>query len=189
MTQLCDIGFKYGTDKCPQIRHTYTPFYYELFKDKRNKVKKVFEMGIGCPENMSKFNNEYKTGASLYMWREFFPHAKIYGADILPQAQIKASRIKTFICDELNKDDLKAVIKKVGSDIDLFIDDALHDVASQVFLCKNMMPLLQRKVIYVIEDVFTASTVMAQLKEYKCEAPKLKPIRRWYRNNLVVVRK
>ena len=35
-TELCDIAFKYGVDKCPQINHAFTPFYYNLFKDGKN---------------------------------------------------------------------------------------------------------------------------------------------------------
>ena len=38
-TELCKIAEKYGTDKCPQIFHDYTPTYHELFKDRRNEIK------------------------------------------------------------------------------------------------------------------------------------------------------
>lgn len=43
MTELCELAYKYGTDKCPQIKHFYTPYYYKLFKDRRLSVKKVLE--------------------------------------------------------------------------------------------------------------------------------------------------
>jgi len=68
VTPLCDIAFKYGTDKCPQLGHSYTPFYYDLLKDKRETIKKVLEFGIGGPETMpwgqNKVNSTKKGQAS-----------------------------------------------------------------------------------------------------------------------------
>ena len=78
---LSELAFKYGTDKCPQLNHAYTPFYYELLKDKRQSIKKVLEMGIGNRELQKKYFPHCVTGASLFMWKDFFPNAQIYGAD------------------------------------------------------------------------------------------------------------
>ena len=75
ITPLCKIAFKYGTDKCPQVGHNYTPFYYELLKDKRKTVKKVLEIGIGSPETMPGGPKHYQKGASLLMWRDFLQHS------------------------------------------------------------------------------------------------------------------
>jgi len=189
MTPLCDIAFKYKTDKCPQIRHTYTPFYWELLKDKRESIKKVFEMGIGCPGTMTRCSGkDYVTGASLRMWRDFFPNAQIYGADIHPDAQFTDDRIKTFLCDEMNKDDLSRIITETGSDIDLFIDDGAHWFQQQLFLCQNMMPLLKKDVIYVIEDIHAVGGLAKALKDYDCYIPELEKVKNEYRNNLIVVK-
>ncbi len=185
MTPLCDLALKYRTDKCPQIRNSYTPFYYGLFRDRRKEIKKVLEMGIGFPSYMNKVSN-YITGASLYMWRDFFPNAKIYGADISPEAMFKEERIKTFLCDEMNKKDLKKLVAKTGSDIDIFIDDGTHFVHQQLFLCQNMMPLLQKSVIYIIEDIVSTRWLASQLREYDCFIPDIGNKR--YRGNLMVVR-
>lgn len=151
-TPLCEIAFKYGTDKCPQIRHSYTPFYYGLFRNRRETVAKVLELGIGCPARMVEVPG-YRTGASLYMWREFFPNAQIYGADIEPETMFKDERIETLLCDETKAGDLEALIGKTGSDIDLVVDDAIHARRPQIFAALTLMPLLNRKIIYVIEDV------------------------------------
>ena len=189
MTKLCDIAFKYKTDKCPQIRHTYTPFYWEFLKDKRESIKKVFEMGIGCADTMVRCSGkEYVTGASLYMWRDFFPNAQIYGGDIHPDTQFEAERIKTFLCNQMNPDDLKRVIGETGSDIDLFIDDGAHYFHQQLFLCNNMMPLLKKDVIYVIEDAHYAGSLAKALVDYDCYIPELEKVKNEYRNNLIVVK-
>lgn len=170
LTPLCKIAYKYGTDKCPQIAHLYTPYYYQLFKGRQNSIKKVVEIGIGMPQTFPPPPKDYHyvVGASLRMWRDFFPNATVYGADIVPEAIFEDERIKTFLCDETKKEDLEKLIKNVGSDIDLFVDDGFHSKEAQIFLCKTVLPMLNKKVIYIIEDVGFPKTISAALCEYKC---------------------
>ena len=61
MTKLCKLAYKYGTDKCPQIHHSYTPFYYELLNPKRNEIKKFVELGIGNSEHINRKEKKYPT--------------------------------------------------------------------------------------------------------------------------------
>jgi len=185
MTELCKLAYKYGTDKCSQINHSYTPFYYKLFKDKKDLIKKVLEMGIGT-FNRRYHPKHYVTGASLYMWRDFFPNAQIYGADILLETMFKDERIKTFLCDETKKENLEELIKKTGSNIDIFIDDALHFRTAQINLCKTIMPMLKKDVIYIIEDVLLPKLISRSLTEYDCFIPQFKKKRR--RDNIVIVK-
>ncbi len=109
---LCKFAYKYKTDKCPRIKHSYTPIYYELLKGRRKSVKKVFEMGVFL-------------GASLRMWRDFFPNAQVYGGDIEPEQMFEEERVKTFVVDENDENQAVNLIKKLG-DIDLFVHDAIH---------------------------------------------------------------
>jgi len=173
-TELCELAEKYGADKCPQIGHQYTPFYYELFKDKRNDIKKVFEFGVGNMRQY-KFIPNYTVGASLHMWRDFFPNAQIYGGDIVPESVFKDERLETFLCDERDKEQVIELIKKVGEDIDIFIDDASHHVHDQRFLCETVMPLLKKDVIYIIEDTRRHRMLAKQLPQYDCVGAKLLP--------------
>lgn len=146
MTILCDIGFKYGTDKCPQIKHHHTEIYFDLFKDRRDEVRKVFEIGVGCEPPM------FFKGASLYMWRDFFPNAHIYGIDVRPGLEFIDTRIHAYTCDQHDRDSLFSLIHHIGGDIDLFIDDGAHNADSQIATCLMVMPLLQNGATYVIED-------------------------------------
>jgi hypothetical protein len=173
ITPLCKIAYKYGTDKCPAIGHPYTPFYYELLKDKKDSIRKVIEIGIGTRTYVRNNPKPYATGASLYMWRDFFPNAQIYGVDILPESMFKADRIETYIYDETKKEDLENLIAKTGSDIDLFIDDGVHSKAAQIFLAKTVLPMLSKNIIYVIEDVGFPRTIKNTLSDYICREPKL----------------
>jgi hypothetical protein len=168
-TPLCKLAFKYGTDKCPKIRHSYTPFYYELFKDRREKVKKVLEIGIGFKRNnRGKQYEFYQVGGSIMMWRDFFPNAEVYGIDIVPSTLIKGERLHTYLCDQSSKEQLEDLIKKIGSDIDIVIDDGSHIHQHQVFTTRVLMPLLQKDVIYLIEDVEYTETVPKRLGNYNC---------------------
>jgi hypothetical protein len=190
-TPLCEIAYKYGTDKCPQIGHNYTPFYYDLLKDKRESFKKVVELGIGTRGTMGKRAvPHYVTGASLYMWRDFFPNAQIFGADFMGNALFQSDRIKTFFCDERQVTDLKSLVKNIGNDVDLFIDDASHAGCHQVFACVHILPLLKKDVIYIIEDVGRPEKVARELKEvygYDCQI--IKHFSKVKYDNLVIVRK
>ena len=171
ITELCKIAYKYGTDKYPQLKHSYTPFYYELLKARRNQIKKVLEIGIGyyrgIKHNETTYDpglkRQYHRGASLYMWRDFFPNAQIYGADIRPQTLFEDERIKTYLCDERKKEDLVRLIENTGSDIDVVIDDASHHVDDQIFLAKTILPLLKKDVIYIIEDVMHSKLIARAL--------------------------
>lgn len=167
-TELCELAYKYGTDKCPQIKHSYTPYYYELLKARRDSIKKVLELGVGFEESIPNYPVRRK-GASLYMWRDFFPNAQIYGADILPELVFKDERIETFRCDETVKEDLEKLIEKTGSDIDLFIDDGSHTTNHQVFTCLTLMPRLKKDVIYIIEDIKIVRRVEPNLKDFDCQ--------------------
>lgn len=171
-TELCEIAFKYGADKCPQIGHMYTPFYYEFLKDKRYTFKKVFEYGVGN-SRIKRVIPHYQMGASVRMWRDFFPNAQVYGADIANGSVFKDERLETFYCDERKPDQIKELIERIGSDIDLVIDDASHHATDQIFLCRTLMPLLKKDVIYIIEDCRHTRALRAELPEYDFYIPEL----------------
>jgi len=187
LTPLCEIAFKYRTDKCPQIFHTYTPFYYELLKDKKH-FKKVLELGIGTVHTMRHTDN-YLPGASLRMWRDFFPEAHIYGVDYEPSVIFQEDRINTFLANTTNEEQMKKVIEEIGSNIDLVIDDGPHHTPYQILTAKMLMPLLKKDVIYIIEDVRACRQVRNALSDYDVEIVRLDTGgRRISDNNLVIVK-
>lgn len=181
-TDLCKLAYKYGTDKCPKLKHNYTPYYHQLLNSKRNQIKKVLELGIGRYKGMETnpvifdkgLNRYYHRGASLYMWRDYFPNAYIYGADVAPETIFTDDRIKTFLCDERKNDDLTNLVSTIGKDIDLVIDDASHHVGDQIFACQKLMPLLKKEVVYIIEDVSHPAKISAALEEkYRSHIPSI----------------
>jgi hypothetical protein len=167
MTELCELAIKYGADKAPQIMHSYTPIYYELFKNKR-AIKKVLEIGIGFPELMS-FVPNYTIGASLYMWRDFFPEATIYSADIRKDILINEDRIKSFYVDQSDEGSLNHLVEEMGKDFDLIIDDGSHVATHQILTAKILNRCLTKDGIYIIEDVIDVNCVIPFLSDFKTE--------------------
>ena len=182
---LCEIAHRYKTDKCPQVYHDYTPFYFDLFEKRRMGIKKVLEVGIGG-SRMLRVVPGYVLGASLKMWRDFFPNAQVFGADIARSSLFEDERIKTFYCDERKKNDLLELIKQTGTDIDLFIDDASHLARNQFFLFKTVFPILDKGVVYIIEDVKNVAKFSKLLTEYKYFVPELANPRY---NSIIVIEK
>lgn len=170
LTPLCELARKYGSDKF-SAKHSYTAWYWEQFKDRRETVRKVVEIGVG-------------EGASLRMWRDFFPNAMIYGADNDWTRIFDDERIKVVLCDQSRSSDLLHLLNTTGNDIDLFIDDGSHNPLMQTFTHMELMPLLAPGVIYVVEDVVRPD-LLAGFSG--CEMPELE-LRKRYDNCLVVDR-
>jgi len=147
-TPLCIIAEKYLSDKTPKINHYYTPEYYEILKEK--KYEKVLEIGIGHPDLMKKYTNDnYRAGASLYMWKDFFNAfgTEIFGCDI---RDIQLEGIKTFVCDQSVPLQLEQMMNNIG-EVDFIIDDGSHILAHQIISFKTLWKYC--KDIYIIEDV------------------------------------
>jgi hypothetical protein len=138
MTPLCELALKYGTDKYPW----YTPFYDSLLRDRRDSVRRVLEIGIGTPEAMSHVPN-YKPGASLRMWRDYFPEASIIGVDIDDRVMFREDRITTHFRG----------YAPASLDFDLIIDDGSHQAEDQIRDAKDLISRVMRGGYYIIEDV------------------------------------
>jgi hypothetical protein len=130
----------YHTDKVGW----YTPFYHLLFEHRRFEIKRVLEVGIGTKDCMSHVP-EYLPGASLFMWRDYFPNAEIHGIDIEPSAYVSAERIYVLCGDS-------RTVTYGGSKFDLIVDDGSHNPQVQFQTFLNLVPILKDDGIYIIED-------------------------------------
>jgi hypothetical protein len=161
MTELCDLGNKYHTDK---VSVGYTSFYHLLFKNKRD-IKKVLELGIGSFETM-KHVPDYIVGASLFMWREYFTNAEIYGIDIDPSTLINEDRIHSFISDQSSPEILRHTMDNIGGDLDFVIDDADHRAEYQIRAARVLLPFVRPGGIYIIEDALEQDVIVNNLPSY-----------------------
>lgn len=160
-TSLCKIMAQHGSDKgnyAGDFKHNYTQYYHFLFSRKRKQVKNVFEIGVGSinPEYANNMGSNGRPGASLYGWRDYFPNANIYGADIDKDVLFTEDRIKTFFCDQFSSssildmwlhDDLKDIT------FDLIIDDGCHHPNANACFFENSIHKLSKKGVYIIEDI------------------------------------
>jgi hypothetical protein len=119
-------------------------------------VRKVFECGLGTndPSIASNMGIDGRPGASLRAWRDYFPHAFIYGADIDRTILFSEERIATFEVDQTDPASIAALWQNDGlRDFDLIVDDGLHTFEAGIHFFEHSHDRLRPGGIYVIEDV------------------------------------
>lgn len=203
IARLCDL---YGSDK-GEIKseghpyswpsHTYADYYSHLFSHCRNNIKNVFECGLGTnnPKLLSSMGVHGKPGASLRVWRDYFPNSMIYGADIDKDVLFEEERIKTFYMDQLSPKSIQEYWKIVDKDnFDFMLDDGLHTFEAGSTLFKNSIGKLSKFGTYVIEDVLFDD--LCRYKDFFINTPYIvnyivlnRPNLLLNDNNLVVIRK
>ena len=178
LNELCD---KYGSDKgsstlgkkpYPWPPHNYTAIYSLIFGLSRLSVRNVLECGIGTnnPHKKSNMTKLGKPGASLRVWRDFFPLAEIYGVDIDPKTLCHENRIKSFEVDQTSKSSIERFKAQIPNlEFDIIIDDGLHEFfAGQNFFI-NTFGILRNGGFYVIEDI-----IPSDIEKYRQYFSKMK---------------
>lgn len=129
------------TDK-QDLDHTfqgqnYLHVYERYFEQIRETVSSVLEIGV-------------LNGDSLRLWRDYFPHAHIWGLDINPDtAAHTGHRIDVVIGNQ--SDPPQALLDAGGFDI--IIDDGSHIVSRTLDSCRVLWPLVRHGGFYAIEDL------------------------------------
>lgn len=169
LASLCD---RYGSDKGSTkssnltyewIPHTYTEFYTRIFGHCRDSVKLVFECGIGTnnPSLPSSMGINGRPGASLFVWRDYFPNAYIYGADIDRDILFQDERIKTSYINQLDPKEIELYWSECDvAGFDIMIDDGLHTFEGGSTLFLGSIDRLSDSGIYIIEDVNTQDLLL-----------------------------
>lgn len=159
-TELCDIFYKYRSDKCPDIFHSYSPVYSEILSPYRDVFDRVMEVGIGTPGLMTSITGAgYITGASLYSWRDYFTKAVVIGLDIAPEALIEGERIECYYTDQSRESELEKTVSNIntkhGTDLsyDLILDDGSHIVEHMVLTFNVLRKYVKPGGFYIIEDI------------------------------------
>ena len=139
--ELSTLADKYDSDK-GQIHH-YTEVYEYFFYPIKYDAKKILEIGVW-------------KGASLKMWRDYFPNAVIYGIDILDTSSLNSNTIKTFVADQADRNGLRHFINVYGGDFDVIIDDGGHSIQQQQVSFGFLFKYVKAGGYYIIEDVHTS---------------------------------
>jgi hypothetical protein len=160
-TELCELFIKHISDKCPEVGHSYSPEYYNLLKENRETFKNILEIGIGTKEIMGSLcGPNYKAGASLRAWQEFFPNAKIFGADIAKEVLFNDGNISCFYTDQSDSKELENTISEIKNKVndqkltfDLILDDGSHIFEHMMLTFKTLGKYVSLGGLYIIEDI------------------------------------
>ena len=154
MKKLTEIIDSYGSDK---NLSGYTSYYIEIFESIRQNKIDLLEIGIGtiipsAQSSMARTSiKNYKPGASLRSWKEYFPNANIYGGDIQFDTQFSEDRIKTFLFDSTKKVECDFALQNMQFDI--IIDDGWHSYEAQLNTFDNLFSRVKSGGYYIIEDI------------------------------------
>jgi len=144
---LTDIAIHFDTDKWGG--HRYTPHYEHHLKKWRTDNFTLFEIGIGG------YAHKREGGASLRMWKAFFPKANIVGLDIEDKSFVDEDRIKSYRGSQTDE----ALIARIASEagpIRVVVDDGSHRPEHIRETFRILFPLLEEGGIYAIEDTQTS---------------------------------
>ncbi|HEY8789980.1 MAG TPA: hypothetical protein VIM10_12725 [Actinopolymorphaceae bacterium] len=144
---LTELGREFKTDKV-SIHH-YTERYEHHLRHLRSKRFTLLEVGIGG------YRRDGAGGASLRMWKAFFPKAEIVGLDIEDKSFVEEPRIRTYTGSQTDEE-LLARIAADADDLRVIIDDGSHRSRHIRTTFRVLFPLLADGGIYAIEDTQTS---------------------------------
>ena len=146
--KLDELAIRHGTDKGPidasgKRGHHFTSVYSDYLGHMTATGFRMLEIGV-------------KEGASIRMWRDFFPQAKIVGIDINPMCVRHAGgNVTVEIVDQGDLTAMRAFANRVA-DFDVIIDDGGHAMRQQIMSFEVLFPKLAGGGIYFIEDTHTS---------------------------------
>ncbi|HCB15031.1 MAG TPA: hypothetical protein DEP36_15905 [Gammaproteobacteria bacterium] len=160
---LTELANLYGTDKgtigpTPEWEpHNYTDIYEAYLARHRQSAITILEIGLGVtgPQWETTIVQGRNTGgASVKMWHDYFPKARIVGIDVNPCPYLDNDRIRTFVADQGNPEDLQAIVEAAGGiEFDVIIDDGSHRPDHQQVSFSVLFKRLKAGGLYFIEDL------------------------------------
>jgi hypothetical protein len=144
---LTELAVRFGTDKWGV--HRYTEHYQRHLEHLRRTRFTLLEIGIGG------YHLDGQGGASLRMWKWFFPKARIVGLDIHDKSFVQGHRIHTVQGSQVDPDTLHGLIGEHGVPL-VVIDDGSHRPEHVRETFRLLFPLLPEGAVYAIEDIQTS---------------------------------
>lgn len=129
----------YNTDK---YSHGFIDVY-EPYLNQMKNVKNLLEIGIYNGDSLNYFSN-------------YFKDANIYGIDIIDKSQYDTDKIKTFILDQENRDDINNFLTKNNIEYDIILDDGGHTMRQQQISFGMLFKNVKSGGLYILEDLHTS---------------------------------
>ncbi|XP_063729563.1 uncharacterized protein LOC134857121 [Symsagittifera roscoffensis] len=165
--ELCRKLNEMGSDKCS--RHNYPDYYHYFFKKISNRKLNILEIGLGSqvdPRFKSQMKKNFTIGGSQRVWRDYFTNSQIFGADVNPDIIFEEERLKTFHVDITKNETLNAMFDKIGVQLDILIDDSLHEPGPQENLLSVAFEKIKPGGFYIVEDVSSETFCDKALQSY-----------------------
>jgi hypothetical protein len=144
LTSLCSF---YGSDKWGS--HFYTSVYDNIFRPLKHQKINLLEIGVGG------YEDPYSGGESIFLWKSYFPFARLFFIDIVDKTHFSQSRVKVVQGSQGDPKVLQSVIDEAG-EFDVIIDDGSHINHHQIESFEILFLLLRDGGFYVIEDTQTS---------------------------------
>lgn len=144
---LTELAREFKTDKAGI--HKYTQHYERHLVHLKDERFTMLEIGIGG------YSRSGQGGASLKMWKHFFPHAQIVGLDIEDKSFVEQRRIQTVQGSQVDEALLHRLVEEHGP-FQVIIDDGSHRPEHIRETFRILFPLLADDGIYAIEDTQTS---------------------------------
>ncbi|CAL9406093.1 hypothetical protein [Streptomyces sp. enrichment culture] len=142
------LALRYESDKWGGV-HWFTGHYDRHLRPLRDQAVRILEIGIGGYDDL------LPSGASLKMWKRYFPRGLVFGVDIFDKSACDQPRVKTLRGRQDDPEFMRRVAEEHGP-FDVIIDDGSHINAHMRTSFSVMFPHLRNGGFYVIEDTFTS---------------------------------
>ena len=166
---ITQIGKIFNTNRSDKAgpNHRYDLVYQSIFSElKTEKQINILEIGLGTnnPDTVSHMGANGRPGASLYAYRDFFPKANIFGADVDKRILFESERIKTAYVDQLKPETFNQMHIDLGKpSLDLFIEDGLHSVAASLNSLNYAISVTKKNGYIILEDLYNPQHIWQSL--------------------------
>ena len=133
---LDNLAIAFGTDKSSKI-HGFTKTYESYFEPLQDQAIKLLEIGV-------------QSGASLRMWKHYFPNADIVGIDYFDLKVMNEDRIKIIQGEQKDTSVMEKAL--LDGPFDIIIDDGSHQNQDITASFEYLFPRMKPGGVYVIED-------------------------------------
>lgn len=144
------LATHHGTDKWGSNCHWYAQHYGTHLEELRQQPITLLEIGIGGYEDPN------AGGASLRMWRDYFPNATIYGLDYYDKTPQAGERIRIYQGSQVDPVTIAKIIMDCPGGFDVIIDDGSHRSEHIIATLNMLWPSVKQGGWYIVEDLQTA---------------------------------
>jgi len=159
---LTEIANLHGSDKgtlgpSPRLPgRSYTDVYEAFLRPLRDEPITILQVGLGHARSEAAHGRAGDGGAALRTWHDYFPSARVLGADVEPATHLDGDRITTYVLDQGDPEALTAFCESLGDiELDVVVAGGSHRPDHQQLTLGHLFPRVKPGGLYIIEDLLT----------------------------------